>query len=178
MLLKKKDLHKMTRMTIAAMLLLLAGVAIGQVKLKLADTTAVPGSAMVVPISVEDFRHVGSFSLTIAFDKDVLTYTGISNPPKVGIFNATPIANANSNGAVAMSWFNVSPALNIPKGKLLDLNFTYKKGTSALTFVKMIPSSVTDSLANSLPTTAKDGKVSPRTAPRNSKKVIPAGKAK
>jgi len=176
MLLKKKDLQKMTRTTKAVMLLLLAGVAMGQVKLTLPDSTAVPGSSMVVPISVENFRHVGSFSLTIAFDKDVLTYTGISNPPKVGIFNATPIANANSNGAVAMSWFNVSPALNIPKGKLLDLNFTYKKGTSALTFVKMIPSSVTDSLANSLPTTVKNGKVSARVVRQGPKKAkVPTG---
>jgi hypothetical protein len=172
----EKDAPMSTKMINVAMLLLIAGVAAGQVKLKLPDTTAAPGASLVLPISVEDFRHVGSFSLTIAFDKDVLSFTGITNSPKVGIFNATPAANANSNGAVAMSWFNVSPALNIPKGKLLDLNFTYKKGTSALTFVKMIPSSVTDSLANSLPTTIKNGKVSIQTPHRNAKKTkIPAG---
>ena len=152
------------------MMLLVTWVAVGQVRLKLPDTTAVPGSSLVLPISVEDFRHVGSFSLTIAFDKNVLTYTGVTNSPKYGIFNSTPATTANSNGAVAFSWFDVSPALNIHKGKLLDLNFTYKNGTSALTFTKMIPSSVTDSLANNLPTTITNGKVSVRTAQRNTKK--------
>ena len=158
------------------MTLLLAGVAIGQVKLKLPDTTAAPGSSLVLPISVEDFRHVGSFTLTITFDKNVMTYTRVTSPPKFGVFNATPAGTANSNGAVAMTWFNVSPSLNIQRGKLLDLNFTYRNGTSALTFTKMIPSSVTDSLANNLPTTIKNGKVSARTIHHGTKKVkLPTG---
>jgi len=167
----EEDASMIRRMLKAVMMLFLAGAALGQVKLKLPDTTAAPGSSLVLPISVEDFWHVGSFSLTITFDNNVLTYDGVTNPPKNGVFNSTPATTANSNGAVAFSWFDVSPSLNIQKGKLLDLNFTYKNGTSALTFYKMIPSSVTDSLANNLPTTVKNGKVSVRTPRRDTKKV-------
>ena len=159
------------RMIGSILLVFLVGVAAGQVKLRLPDTTAVPGSSVVLPLMVEDFKHVGSFSLIIAFDKNVLTYTEVTGMPKYGIFNATPSAAANNNGAVALSWFNVSPSINIQNGKLLDLHFTYKKGTSPLAFAKMVPSSVTDSLANNLPTTIKNGKVSVRTSPLQKKKL-------
>jgi hypothetical protein len=154
----------MRRTMRAVIMVLLVGVAYGQVKLKLPDTTAISGSSLVLPIMVEDFKHIGSFSLIISFDKNVLTYTEVTGIPKFGIFNATSAAAANNNGAVALSWFNVSPSINIQNGKLLDLHFTYKKGTSPLTFVKMVPSSVTDSLATNLPATVKNGKVSARTA--------------
>ena len=144
-------------------MLLIAGVTFGQVKLKLPDTTAVPGSSILLPIIAEGFKNVGSISLTIAFDKNVLTYKGVKNQPAFGFFNATPAASANSAGAVALSWFNVTPSLTIRNGKLLDLLFTYKNGMSPLTFVKMVPSSVTDSLANNLGATVRNGQVSART---------------
>ncbi len=150
------------RISALAILLLLTGAASGQVKLRLPDTTAFPGSSLVLPITAEGFKNVGSLSLTIAFDKKVLTYEGITNQPKFGFFNATPAASANSNGAVNLSWFNVSPSLTIQSGKLLDLHFKYKNGTSPLTFAKMVPSSVTDSLANNLRATVKNGKISAR----------------
>ncbi|MCX6141716.1 MAG: cohesin domain-containing protein [Ignavibacteriales bacterium] len=168
----------MRKMTTAIVMILLAGVAVGQVKLKLPDTTAVSGSSLVLPIMVEDFKHIGSFSLIISFDKNVLTYTEVTGFPKYGVFNATPATVANNNGAVALSWFNVSPSINIQNGKLLDLHFTCKKGTSPLTFAKMVPSSVTDSLANNLPTTVKNGKVSVRTAQLDKKRVKPTAVVK
>jgi len=166
----------MRTMTTTAMMLLLAGIAIGQVKLKLPDTTAVPGSSLLLPVVAEDFKHVGSFSLTVAFDKNVLTYGGVTGQPKIGVFNATPVATANSSGAVAFSWFNVSPSLNIQNGKLLELHFKYKNGTSPLTFAKMVPSSVTDSLANNLETIVQNGRVTARAARPDTQKVkFPAG---
>ncbi len=147
-----------------AILILMTGIALGQVKLKLPDTTAVPGSSISLPIMVEGFKNIGSLSLTVAFDNKVMIFGGIVNPPAFGFFNATKPAIANDNGAVAISWFNVSPSLNILSGKLLDLLFTYKTGTSPLEFVKMVPSSVTDSLANNLKAAITNGKVSPRVA--------------
>jgi len=160
----------------SVILLLIAGVTIAQVKLKLPDTTAVPGSSLLLPVVAEDFKNVGSFSLTVAFDKNVLTYSGVTNQPKIGVFNATPVAAANSSGAVAFSWFNVSPSLNIRNGKLLDLRFKYKNGTSPLTFAKMVPSSVTDSLANNLKAIVQNGRVSTRAGRPDTQRVkLPAG---
>lgn len=145
-----------------AILLFLTGLTFGQVKLNLPDTTAAPGSSLLLPIFAEGFKSVGSFSLTVAFDKNVLNFNGVKNQPKFGYFNATAASSANVNGVVSLSWFNVSPALNIRRGKLLDLDFTYKKGMSPLTFEGMVPSSVTDSLANNLKAAFRNGKVSPR----------------
>jgi hypothetical protein len=164
--------------TSTVILLLLAGVAIGQVKLKLPDTTAVPGSSLLLPVMAEGFKNVGSFSLTVAFDKNVLTFNGVKNQPSFGFFNATPAASANASGAVGLSWFNVTPSLNIRSGKLLDLQFTYRKGTSPLTFTKMVPSSVTDSLANNLNATVTNGKVSPRQGRTSSRNVNNSARVK
>jgi hypothetical protein len=146
--------------TVGLLLLVFVGLAMGQVTLSLPPQTAANGAAVTQPVQVTGFNHVGSFSLTISFDKNVLTYTGTSDQPTFGIFNSTPAATANTNGTVSMSWFNVSPALNIGSGTLLNLLFSYKSGSSALTFINKTPSSITDSLGTNLTATYTDGQVS------------------
>ncbi|MCX6135452.1 MAG: T9SS type A sorting domain-containing protein [Ignavibacteriales bacterium] len=146
--------------TVGLLLLVFVGLAMGQVTLSLPTQTAANGTALALPVQVTGFNHVGSFSLTISFDKNVLTYTGTANQPTFGIFNGTPAATANTNGTVSISWFNVSPALNIGSGTLLNLLFTYKSGTSALTFTSTTPSSITDSLGTNLTATYTNGSVS------------------
>ena len=146
--------------TVGLLLLVFVGLAMGQVTLSLPTQTAANGTALALPVQVTGFNHVGSFSLTISFDKNVLTYAGTSGQPTFGIFNSSPAATANTNGTVSISWFNVTPALNIGTGTLLNLLFTYKGGTSALTFTNTIPSSITDSLSTNLTATYTNGSVS------------------
>jgi hypothetical protein len=146
--------------TVGLLLLVFVGLAMGQVTLSLPTQTAANGTALALPVQVTGFNHVGSFSLTISFDKNVLTYTGTSGQPTFGIFNGTPAATANTNGTVSISWFNVSPALNIGSGTLLNLLFTYKSGTSAVSFTSTTPSSITDSLGTNLTATYTNGSVS------------------
>jgi len=146
--------------TVGLLLLVFVGLAMGQVTLSLPTQTAANGIALALPVQVTGFNHVGSFSLTISFDKNVLTYTGTANQPTFGIFNSSPAATANTNGTVILSWFNVSPALNIGSGTLLNLLFTYKSGTSALTFTSTTASSITDSLGTNLTATYTNGSVS------------------
>jgi len=117
------------------------------------------GSSISVPVGVTGFSHVGSFSLTITFDKTVLTYTGVSNQPSFGIFNSTAAVTANSSGSISISWFNVSPALNLGTGTLFNLLFNYVGGTSALTFTNTTSSSITDSLGGNLSSTYTNGRV-------------------
>ncbi len=131
----------------------------GQLGLNMPDVVATVGSAISVPVGVTGFTHVGSFSLTITFDKTVLTYTGIANQPSFGIFNSTSTVNANANGSISISWFNVSPALNIGTGTLFNLLFNYVGGTSALTFASITPSSITDSLGTNMNSTYANGRV-------------------
>ena len=131
----------------------------GQLGLNMPDMVATVGSAISVPVGVTGFTHVGSFSLNITFDKTVLTYTGIANQPAFGIFNATSAATANANGSISISWFNVSPALNLGTGTLFNLLFNYVSGTSALTFANTTPSSITDSLGTNMNSTYTNGRI-------------------
>ncbi|MCX6135263.1 MAG: T9SS type A sorting domain-containing protein [Ignavibacteriales bacterium] len=143
---------------IALLLLMGASLAVAQVSVSIADTAGVNGAAYTLPVKVTGFNHVGSFSITITFDKNALTYNGYSGQPTVGIFNATSVTNANNNGSVSFSWFNISPALNIGTGTLLSALFTHKTGYSDLTF-NTSPSNVTDSLGNNMPGTWTHGRI-------------------
>ena len=126
------------------------------VTLSLPTTTAVVGSGVAIPITVTGFNSVGAVSLTVTFDNTVLTYTGLTGAP-AGT-NATAAAVANPNGRVVISWFGLTP-LNIGTGTLLNLLFTFKGDSCALTFTNTIPSSVTDSLGNNLLASYTNGKI-------------------
>ena len=126
------------------------------ITLTLPTTTAVVGSTVSMPIAVTEFNHIGSFSLTITFDKAVLTYTGLDGAP-VGT-SATAAATANANGSVAVTWFGLTP-LNIGTGNLLNLLFTFNGDSCALIFTNTGASSITDSLANNLPAAYTNGKI-------------------
>jgi hypothetical protein len=144
----------------AVLVLVLSGnVASAQISLSLPDTSINAGTSLSIPIRVTGFNHVGSFSITITFDNTVLTYTGYANQPSFGSFFSTPTATANSNGSIGLSWFNASRALNIGSGTLLNIQFVYGSGSSALTFANIIPSSITDSLASNLPASFTNGRV-------------------
>jgi hypothetical protein len=147
-----------TLTTVGLLLLLSVGLAMGQVTLSLPTTTAANGTDVILPVSVTGFNHVGSFSLTITFDKNALTFNGVANQPTFGSFNSTAAALANTNGSLSIAWFNVSPALNIGSGTLLNLLFTHKTGASNVTFANT--SSVTDSTGTSLTRTLTSGSVS------------------
>ncbi len=127
--------------------------------LGLPTMAASAGSDVTIPITVTGFIHVGSFSLTVQFNKAVLTYKGVANQPSFGVFNSTPTSTANTNGAVSLSWFNVSPALNTDPGTLLNLLFIFNRDSSDLTFINTSASSITDSIGNNLLATYTNGRI-------------------
>ena len=147
-----------TLTTVGLLLLLSVGLAMGQVTLSLPTTTAAAnGTDVVLPVSATGFNHVGSFSLTITFDKNALTFNGVANQPTFGSFNSTAAALANTNGSLNIAWFSVSPALNFGSGTLLNLLFTHKTGAGNVTFATT--SSVTDSTGTNLTATFNSGSV-------------------
>ncbi|MCX6141956.1 MAG: cohesin domain-containing protein [Ignavibacteriales bacterium] len=159
-LIARSDIVNVPSLSFIALVLALgANVAVAQVTLTLPDTVVNPSTSVSVPLRVTGFNHVGSFSLTITFDKTVLTYTGIGNQPASGSLFSTPPATANANGSVSISWFDPSRGLNIGSGTLLNLLFTYGNGSSALTFANITPSSITDSLATNIPASFTNGRV-------------------
>ena len=82
-----------------------------------------------IPISVTNCNNVGAISLALAYNTDVMTYTGYEglNP---GLSNGQLQVNA-ANGMVFIAWASIAGA-SIGDGNLLTLNFTALSGNSNL----------------------------------------------
>ena len=124
--------------------------------LSIPDTVAIPGGSLSVPINVTGFYDVGSFTLQIVFDKNVLTFNSIANAPSGA--SATDASTANANGRIDITWYSLT-AFNLGAGKLMDLQFTYKGGTSALSFTGRRASDITDSHGGNVTASYTDGRV-------------------
>ncbi len=91
------------------------------------NITTCAGGAVVVPIQVENFNDVASFSLRILYNQSNLVFNGVSNV--VPDLQATLAAGA-SNGRVSLSWFGINP-VSLGNSTMLNLNFTVN-GNSTL----------------------------------------------
>lgn len=93
--------------------------------------TVCPGQ-LVIPVTVNDFIDVGSFSLTLAFNPAVLTFTGHQNLHP----NLAPgsfVSNA-SGGKVYLTWYH-SAGVTLPAASTLaEIIFTGVPGSSSLTW--------------------------------------------
>lgn len=85
------------------------------------------GGSVVVPISIQNFDQVATFSLRILYNQSNLIFTGVSGVPAA--LQAT-LATSASNGRVNLSWFGFNP-VSLGTGTLLNLNFT-ANGSSTL----------------------------------------------
>jgi len=127
------------------------------ISLKIA-TALVPqaGQIVNVPITVQSFSNVGSFTLRISYNSTILTFLGVINSP-------TGIQSNATDGTLNLSWFSTSPLSIQDGGKLLDLQFRYNGGltqgaSSLLSFVT--PNcEVTDALGVPLSVTYQNGSV-------------------
>ncbi|RPI06939.1 MAG: T9SS C-terminal target domain-containing protein [Ignavibacteriae bacterium] len=89
-----------------------------------------PGAAVAVPVTAANFSSVGSITLKITYDPAVATFVSTSNSP-AGV-NFTRNA---ANGVITLIWYDATGSTPLTlTGKLLDLNFTYLTGSSALAF--------------------------------------------
>jgi hypothetical protein len=90
------------------------------------------GGAVTMPIVVSNFTNVGAITLKITYDTSAVTYVGVANAP-IGV---TFTVGSGTPGVINLGWFDAtgSTPISIASGKLVDLNFTYKKGTSAIGF--------------------------------------------
>jgi hypothetical protein len=98
-------------------------------KVSLKENVMSSGSTVTMPVYVENLSEAGAISLKIQYDTNVLTFSGVTNKPTGGNFSS-----GASSGVVTLGWFNTSP-LGIDSGKFVDINFTYKNGSCALTFL-------------------------------------------
>jgi hypothetical protein len=101
--------------------------------------TDTPGS-VIVPVTVTNFRSIGSFSLVFEYDPAVMTY--VSSTPNAifstgnGLLNVSDSVSANGKRKIKMNYQRVGTvAITLSDGShITDLNFNYITGTTDLTF--------------------------------------------
>ena len=100
---------------------------IDTVVIRIDTTVATPGQQVNVAMTVQKFSGISAISLVVVFDTSVATFQGLLNAPSGTLANAIA-------GKVSISWFSTVPTTIADGGKLLDLQFNYKKGTSDFRF--------------------------------------------
>jgi len=160
------DTLKPIAVTLGALLLVTLGAAPAMAQdgttLTLESQEAQAGQGVDVPIQVTDFNDVGSISLTINYDPNVLSFPSgastedlISGAPRSGF-----TANVPEPGELRISWFDGTGEnpINLGDGTLLSLTFSnFDGGSSAVSFADN--SEVTDIQAQTIDATYRDGEV-------------------
>ncbi len=98
--------------------------------------TGCPENDIVVPINVQRFIDVASFSLTLNYNPNVLTFSGYQSLNE-NLSGADVLINA-ANGSVLLTGYSATP-ITIGDNLLVELIFTGTPGSSALTWNTLIP---------------------------------------
>ncbi|MFZ4707691.1 MAG: hypothetical protein ACOYMF_16945, partial [Bacteroidales bacterium] len=117
-------MNKRIYLMILVLLLVIGGVKAQTVDIH--DVTATPGLVQV-QVDMLNYTDVGTITLHIDFDADLMSFSGITNTMLTGIWLA------NDEGGVINITYTASPleAGYSINGKLLDLNFNYLGGFSS-----------------------------------------------
>jgi hypothetical protein len=138
---------------------------IGYVSLANAQSVTLPvvnanaGDNVIIPLNVSGLTNVGSITLYIEFDDDVLTYNGFLNLWSGASSSQISTITQNNITYLVVSWFDFSGAgVNFPNGKYFDIDFTFNGGGSNLTFAAFCE--ITDSGFNPILPTYNNGSIS------------------
>jgi hypothetical protein len=104
-----------------------------------ADVAAMAGNVVSIPVSVGNFDFIGSFSLALTYNPDVLTYLTNENSAGFPDFNVdgTEAGNIIINGFVTSG----DTAISLPDDAVLfTLNFNYQGGFTVLEWFDNGPS--------------------------------------
>ena len=95
-----------------------------------AITVATAGN-FSVPVTVDYFNNINSFSLTLDYDPAVITFvSAIPNGTLEGVFNA----NVDTPGRLEMGWFGDDIRTLSYGDEMISLTFLYLEGTTTLTW--------------------------------------------
>ncbi len=97
----------------------------------LANITAVASAPVIVPLNVQAFNNIGSFSFKINYNAAALTFNGLT-----GSYNGITITNNAVNGVISIGWFDPTgnTPISIANGVLTNLNFAFTGGNNPLSF--------------------------------------------
>lgn len=94
-----------------------------------ANTTGCPGSQVSVPVTITDGDNFSYFSMKLNYNPAVLTYNSFSSV-NAGLSGGT--LNVTSTAGQVFVEFNSIGVVNLGTGNLINLNFNYIGGNSAL----------------------------------------------
>ncbi len=94
-----------------------------------ANTTGCPGSQVSVPVTITDGDNFSYFSMKLNYNPAVLTYSSFSSVNS-GLSGGT--LNVTSTAGQVFVEFNSIGVVNLGTGNLINLNFNYIGGNSAL----------------------------------------------
>lgn len=101
-----------------------------------ATISGCPGNTLVVPVNVQRFIDVASFSLTLNYNPAVLTFSGFQSLHS-NLSGANILINA-ANNSVLMTCYSTTP-ITIGDNLLVELLFTGVPGSSALNWNTLMP---------------------------------------
>ncbi len=101
-----------------------------------ATISGCPGNTLVVPVNVQRFIDVASFSLTLNYNPAVLTFAGYQSLHS-NLSGANILINS-ANNSVLMTCYSTTP-ITIGDNLLVELLFTGVPGSSALTWNTLMP---------------------------------------
>ncbi len=96
---------------------------------------ALPSQSVNLPVFVNDFNNVKSFSLAFEYDPTVMTYSGFTPGAAFGSGLAVTDELSGSKRKVEISWTGTE-GITLPSGsRIADIHFNYSSGTSTLDWI-------------------------------------------
>lgn len=111
-----------------------------------------------VPVVVAEVNNIGSMSLKINYDQNVLSFKEMKN----FVGNKDNLIAKEANGVLTIGYFSTT-AISIKNGKLFDMVFTYKGGPTDVAFDNS--STITDGNANTVTINYSKGSVAVNQVP-------------
>lgn len=100
----------------------------------------IPGSNIIVPITVTNFQYIGAITLTLDYDHSVLNFVqGTKNAAIPGMFIITDNDLGNGFHRLLMGWYGFG--LSLPdNSSIMDIEFNYISGSTELAWMENGPS--------------------------------------
>lgn len=122
-----------------------------QITVKAGSANANKGDTVTIPINVTNFNSISAITIAIKYDTSAVSWLSLlNNDPQIA-----GILSGAKNGVVTASWEALN-GMTLATGKLFDLKFISKGGSTALTF-DTVSSEIADTGANVLKVTYTNG---------------------
>jgi hypothetical protein len=127
-------------LTVLCAMLMFGTSTFAQVSVTLPTVAGPTGTTATGAITVGNFTNVNAFQFTIVYDKNVVDLTGVTTAGTLIEGKDTPVINADlTNGKLHVAWASATALTSTGALPLIKLNFTFKTGTTSLTFDPLNP---------------------------------------